>query len=65
MLNENRPESKITYYVGHDVPIPSGGRLLASPLSEQFQSRSQVEQMLQIIRNEYPDAYGIEVRTFI
>ncbi len=45
------------------MSLPEGGKLLLSRLSEMFDSAHQMENALQRIRQQYPDARGIMVQT--
>lgn len=54
-----RQKPKTTFYVGHDMQLPEGGRLIGARLSGVLHSRFQLKKALERIRRQYPDAHGI------
>ena len=59
-----RQKSKKSFYVGHDIRLPEGGKLIASPLSGLMHTRFQLKKALKRIRRRCPDARGVVAVSF-
>lgn len=49
------------HYVGHDITLPDGKRLLSVPLSRQIQRASIARRVYRRIRRRHPDAFCVQV----